>query len=255
MVALLTAIPAVIATGMHAQLATGHPMAAPVATAIVMIGLAKIVPVMIVTRVIVRKATARLMAIRAATVTGTPAQRVVGLNMVVPMAIVSAMIGSRNGVAMAFLRREVIPMKMVHRMVARHGAPRKKAAHGLAAVAIWTRAHKRPFALKPGLKIARSSVALAIMRNPVDSAQAVNSHLSQAARRLTAMAATRRCAGKAQHLLARNQAAKLHMQMALPDALPVSLSAKPRRRKQPLPSLQVRRGVALTSSVQLANAF
>lgn len=216
------AIPVAIAIGTHAKAVTGRPMAAPVVTGIVMTGHAKIAPVMIVTRVIVRKATARLMGIRA-TVTGTPAQRVADLSMAGPIVIanveiVSAMIGNRIGAAMARHLKDAIPMKIGRKMAVHPVAARKRVAPGLVAVGIWTHAHKHPFALKPGLKIARSNVVLAIKRNPVDSAQAVNSHLSRAAKRLTVMAATRRCAVKGQHLLARNQALKLHMQMALPAA-------------------------------------
>jgi hypothetical protein len=253
----LTAIPAGIATGMRAQLVTGHPMAVQVATAIVMTGPAMTGHAKTVPTVTVRKAIVRLMAIPVLTVTGTPAQRVVGLSMVGPAVIVSAMTVSRNGVAMAcrLKLKAVIPTRTAPRMAAHHGVRRKRAAPGLAAVAIWTRAHKHPFALKPGPKIAHNNVVLAIMRTLVDSAQAVNSHLSQAAKRLTVMAAMRRCAGKVRHLLARSQAAKLPIQMVLPGVLPASLSAKPRRRKQPLLSLRVRRDADLTSSAQLANAF
>jgi hypothetical protein len=245
MVALLTAIPAAIAAGTPVQLAIGHRMAAQVATGIAMTGHAAIVPVMIVIRVIVRKATARHMAILVATVTGTPTQRVVGL----------AVTASRNGAVMARRPKGAILTRIVPRMAAHRGVRLKRVAPELAAVVTWTRAQKRPFALKPGLKIVHSNVALAIMRTPVDSALAVNSHLSQAAKRSTVMAAMPRCAGKGQRLLARNQAVKLHMQMALPAALPVNRSANPRRRKQPLQSLQVRQDVALTSSAPLANAF
>jgi hypothetical protein len=175
--------------------------------------------------------------------------------MVGPVVIVSGMTASRNGVAMACRLKAVIPTKTAPRMAAHQGVHRKRVARGLAAVAIWTPAYKRPFALTLGPKSAHKNVICARMRNHVDSAQAANSHLNQAAERLTVMAAMRPCAGKLQHLLARSQAAKLQIQMVLPGASPASLSAKPRRRKQPLPSLQVRRDVALTSSAQLANAF
>ena len=241
----LMGIPAGIATGMRAQLVNG----------IVMTGHAKTIPAVIVNKAIVCNATVRLMAILVVTVTGTPAQRVVGVGMVGPVVIVSAMTASRNGVAMACRLKAVIPAKTAPRMAARHGVHRKRAARGLAAVAIWTPAYKRPFALTLGPKIADNNVVRARMRNLVDSAKAANSHLNQAAERLTVMAAMRPCAGKLQHLLARSQAAKLQIQMVLPGASPASLSAKPRRRKQPLPSLQVRQDVALTSSAQLVNAF
>ena len=76
-------------------------MAVQVATAIVMTGHAMTGHAKTVPTVTVRKAIVRLMAIPVLTVTGTPAQRVVGLSMVGPAVIVSAMTVSRNGVAMA----------------------------------------------------------------------------------------------------------------------------------------------------------
>ena len=123
----LMGILAGIAIGMRAQLVTGIVM-----TGSAMIGHAKTFPA-----AVLNTATVRLMAILVVTVTGTPNQKGVGLGMVGPVVIVSAMIANRNGVAMACRLKAVISTKTAPRIAADHGARRKRAAPGLAAVAIW----------------------------------------------------------------------------------------------------------------------
>ena len=186
-VSLLMVILAVTVTGMRAQQVTDRPMPAQVVTVPTIIvsvttGTVMSGPVMIVSAMIVLKVIAPLMAILAVTVTGTLAQQVTGLNMVGLLEIVSAMIASRNGVAMARHRKGVIPTRTIPRMAAHRGARRKRAAHGLAVAVTWTPAPRHLFGLRPGPKTVRSNVALAITRSPVANAPAGSLRRSQMAK-------------------------------------------------------------------------